>query len=202
MKLLGKNRYRYSYIHKELKNKNFFRKDFDKTSIKYCKILFSKFIETSLRENKFYHCIFTKVLFKDCDFTNTSFKNNKFFDCKFINCTFKSVCFQKDLENKCLFTNCYFFNCTSFTGQQISKSFTIPDNICKTISELQKNQYIRKSQVLIYKGNFNIPVIVKLMDLYKNELQHNLESIIEIINTDFTTVSFLINYIEKVKFIG
>lgn len=210
MSLEGKNRYLFSYSSKQLDNKKFQYKDFEKTKSYNSVFTKTDFIGTSFRAAQFKYCTFVDCNFIESDFVGTNFRGSKFINCSFDNCLFQSTNCERTGFKDCTYNCCYLdgnrvdcFNCsTGITIMDLKEiqSHIIPE-LEKEIENLRTNDFIRHSHTLHLKRNkINLVALFILLQEYTQEdLINLLPRISAHIDRNFYTISYLKKLLKKAE---
>lgn len=208
MSLKGKNKYLFSYSNKQLENKKFLYKDFEKSKSYNSKFKEVDFVGTSFRAAQFKYCTFIDCVFEESDFIGTNLRGSRFINCSFTNCLFQSTNCNKTQFKNCLYTHCYldgnkssvFQSSTEFTTINIKENpINILPELLKEIENLRTNDYIRRSHTLHSKQKkINYTTLFILLEEYtQEELIELLPHISKYIDREFFTISYLKKLLKK-----
>ena len=202
MSLEGKNKKPFSYINKEVMNKNFQNKDFNKTSSYHSNFSHSIFENTSFLSAKFKWSSLYQVTFKNCTITGAHFKKCNFENSIFEGCLIRGSVFENCKMEGASFKNCYmdlsqfkkypnliFSDCYD---KHLTKEM-FSQELLDTVESLRNNDFIRRSMVLLIKNKkINLLALKKLVDAFGEDLLiKNLPIIQNIIKNQFYTLSYL-----------
>ncbi|OIJ22029.1 hypothetical protein BKP45_04955 [Anaerobacillus alkalidiazotrophicus] len=211
---MGRNKLskgKFNYINMDRRNRNYMYKNFYKSISHGTNFSGSNFNFASLRAAKFTVCSFYKANFYWTEFIGTNIKRSNFESAYFENVTFNSVSFERVNFENAIFKNVKFLN----VGLKGVKNFRIEDHditilndmpnivvnqtLNDLIDDLRKNDYIRRSKVLHLKKNrintLNISILLEYFT--DEELIIGLKLAGEKLNKNFSTVSYLIKFIQK-----
>lgn len=201
-----RNRYAFSYVNHDTREKNFIYKNFNKSSSYHSNFSNSKFVSSSFVGTKFKFCSFFGAEFKECLIRGALFRKCNLQTATFNNCILAANIFDKSKFKDCKFINCKIIGSSkilqfiperNFENTEIVSFY--PDEAefdCALIQEvenLRSHDHIRRSSVLHRKkGKLDTLSLKVLADEFGEEfLIKNVSKLQELVTKEFHTLSYI-----------
>lgn len=211
MAINNKNNDRFHYNKAEKTNKNFMYKDLRRANCYNCNFTGSNFSFASFRGAHFKACDFFDCKFEWTEFIGSNLKNSKFRKTKFENVVFEGVNLDGADFTGAKFKNVIFVDTdiSKATNMKLSyglyKTFDempeleISEDLKEAINTAMGNEFVKKSRVLDNKeGSINTISVMRLLESFNEKtLILGLKSIVDRVDREFCTLSYIIKAIEK-----
>ncbi|WP_335912484.1 MULTISPECIES: pentapeptide repeat-containing protein [Shewanella] len=207
-----RNRYAFSYVNHDAREKNFIYKNFNKSSSYHSNFSKSKFVSSSFIGTKFKFCSFYGAEFKECLIRGTLFRKCNLQTATFTNCMLAANVFDRAKLKDCKFINCMIIGSTKTLqlipkanreNTQVVNSFPneaeFNSALIQEVEKLRTHDHIRRSSVLHRKNNKLDTLSLKVLtEEFGDEfLIQNLPKLRNLVTREFHTLSYIQGILRK-----
>lgn len=207
-----RNRYAFSYVNHDVREKNFIYKNFNKSSGYHSNFSKSQFVGSSFIGAKFKFCSFYEAEFNECLIRGTLFRKCNLQAAIFTSCILAANVFDKVKLKDCKFINCKIIG-SSKTLQLIPEKnleytevvSSYPDEaefdslLIQEVENIRSHDHIRRSSVLHRKkGKLDTLSLKILTEEFGQEfLIKNLSKLQDLVTREFHTLSYIQSILRK-----
>lgn len=207
-----RNRYAFSYVNHDAREKNFIYKNFNKSSSYHSNFSKSKFVSSSFIGTKFKFCSFFGSEFEECLIRGALFRKCNLQIATFTNCMLAANVFDRTKFKDCKFINCkiigsskalQFIPQKNLEHTEVVNSY--PDEsefdsaLIQQVESLRSHDHIRRSSVLHRKkGKIDTLSLKVLTEEFGEEyLIKNLSKLRDLVTREFHTLSYIQGILRK-----
>ncbi|REC94240.1 pentapeptide repeat-containing protein [Kushneria indalinina] len=209
-----RNRYAFSYVNHDVRERRFIYKNFNRSSSYRSNFSSSSFVGSSFVGVKFKFCSFYKADFKDCLIRGTLFRKCNFQMATFTNCLMEENIFNGTKLESCKFVNCKIIGSPkifqtvpeeNFEHTEILNFYSnekiFSDALVQRVEQLRSHDYIRRSSVLHRKkGKINALALKVLVEEFDADFLIKALSEVEgLVTREFYTLSYIQSILRKLS---
>ncbi|CAA0117660.1 Uncharacterised protein [BD1-7 clade bacterium] len=207
-----RNRYAFSYVNHDAREKNFIYKNFNKSSSYHSNFSKSKFVSSSFIGTKFKFCSFYGAEFKECLIRGALFRKCNLQTATFTNCMLVANVFDRAKLKECKFINCKIIGSTktlqfipekNLENTEVVTSYPSETEFASALTlrveQLRSHEHIRRSSILHRKkGKLDTLSLKALVEEFGEDfLIKNISKLQDSVTREFHTLSYIQGILRK-----